>query len=177
MKLRSCRSLWFGMLIAAVFRPGGGPAARADFIATLTSSKDTMIFQNNPDNSLGGGIVMYAGTNSAPSIRRGLVAFDIADNIPQGATIESAQLKLTYAAASGGGGGGGGGGNTGAPNLFDIGIYRLLANWGEGTVGAGTGTSGVGQGQPAKPGDATWSDAVSNTIPWSHPGGDFVSTA
>src|SRR5512135_3037496 len=179
MKLRSCRSLWFGMLIAAVFRPGGGPAARADFIATLTSSKDTMIFQNNPNNSLGGGMVMYAGTNSAPSIRRGLFAFDIADHIPQGAIIASAQLTLTYAAASGGGagGGGGGGGNTGSPNSFDIGIYRLLANWGEGIVGTGTGTSGVGQGQPANPGDATWSHAFWNTTPWSNPGGDFVSTA
>ncbi len=145
---------------------------------TFTSSKDTMIFQNNPNNSLGGGIVMYAGTNSAQSIRRGLVDFDIADHIPQGAIIASAQLTLTYAAASGGGGGGGGGGgNTGSPNSFNIGLYRLLANWGEGIVGTGTGTSGVGQGQPANPGDATWSDAFSNTSPWSNPGGDFVSTA
>jgi hypothetical protein len=170
MKTRSCLNLWTGLLVTAVFGLAGGPPARADFIATITSSKDTMIFQNNPNNSDGGGIDMLAGTNSAQSIRRGLVAFDVASSVPHGAIIKSVQLTLTYATAAGTAG-------TGNPNLFSTGIYRLLGDWGEGTVGTGTGVSGVGQGQPAHAGDGTWAYESYNTKAWTTPGGDFAPTA
>src|SRR5262249_37178202 len=133
MNLRARSGLAWGLLVAAGFALGASAPAHADLIATITSSKDTMIFQNNPNNSDGGGIDMFAGTNSAQSIRRSLVAFDVAGSIPQGATIVSVQLTLTYAMAAGTAGSG-----VGSPNLFDIGLHRLLADWGEGTVGTGT---------------------------------------
>ena len=49
--------------------------------------------------------------------------------------------------------------------------HKLTSDWGEGTVGTGTGVAGVGQGEPAKPGDATWAYEFYNTKAWTTPGG------
>lgn len=172
MQVRFCQLRLYGMLIAAAIGLGWGSEARADHIATITSSRDAMIFQNNVDNSDGGGIVMYAGTNSAASARRALVGFDIAANIPTGALIKSVQLTLTYGTAAGTGGG-----TTGDPHMYDISIHRLLNSWGEGDAEAGTGLGGVGQGAPADPGDVTWASRFHGSQSWTNSGGDFVADA
>jgi hypothetical protein len=130
-----------------------------------------MIFQNNVNNSAGGAIDMFAGTNTAQSVRRALVEFNIAGKIPAGATIESVTLTLTYAMAAGSGGGGGG------SAFYDIGLYRLLQSWGEGTTELGQGPGGVGQGAPASNGDVTWNARSFGSQNWTTPGGDFVPTA
>jgi hypothetical protein len=163
-----------------------GAAVESASAATvqLGAAKDTMIFQNNPDNGAGGAPGFFAGTNSQPSPRRGLVEFDLS-TIPSNATITDVQLRLVIGQIAGSGGGGGGGGFSNPV----VGLYKLLADWGEANTGASTaaGLGGIGQGSPAVLGDATWnerfSDANNATLssPWSQPGGqpgvDYVGAA
>src|SRR5262245_57590830 len=75
---------------------------------TIGASKDVTIFQNNVNNSSGGGYGLFAGTNGTGSPRRALIDFDIAGNLPAGATIQSVQLTLILGQVAGSGGGGGG---------------------------------------------------------------------
>jgi hypothetical protein len=112
--------------------------------------------------------MIFAGTNTAVSPRRGIMQFDIADNVPAGATITSVQLNMVLAQVAGSGMGGGGGN-------FTIGLYDASEDWGEGTQSMGS-----GQGGAAGTGDATWNARhYASTSPtlWSNPGGDFSGTA
>ena len=144
------------------------PPSSADTIA-IGASADNTILQSNPTNSLGGAQAMLAGTNAAPSPRRGLMMFDIASAVPAGSTITGVQLTLYLSQVAGGGG----------PQAIDL--IRLSNTWGEGTAGSHTtGTSGIGQGFPAGNGDATWNarhfSATTPTL-WNTSGGDFAASA
>jgi len=138
-------------------------------VATIGAAKDNTIFQSNPNNSLGAGQAIFAGTNAQSSPRRGLIQFDIAGAIPAGATINSVQLTLYLNSAAGGSG-----------TSPTVRLYRLSNDWGEGTAGSSVnGAAGVGQGFAAGEGDATWNarhfSATTPTL-WSTAGGDFSST-
>lgn len=141
---------------------------------TLGASRDNTIFQNNVNNSLGGGQAIFAGANGAGSPRRGLIGFDIAGAVPAGATITSVQLTL-FLSQFGGGGMGGGGGSP----IIDL--KKLSADWGEGAAGSTVdGAQMTGQGFASVGGEATWTARFfSPTTPtlWTTPGGDFASTA
>ena len=160
--------VWHLVAVAATVSPISG------FGATITigASKDTTIYQNNVNNSSGGGNGLFAGTNGMASPRRGLIAFDIVDNVPAGATITEVQLTLFLGQVGGSGGGGSGGTAT-------IDLHRLLADWGEGTVQKQTPPNdsfvGLGQGAAANVGDATWNARFFSTTLWNTPGGDFAS--
>jgi hypothetical protein len=137
-------------------------------VKTINPSADTTIFQNNVNNSYGGGSLVFAGTNSAVSPRRGIIEFDIADNIPPGATITSVQLNMVLGQVAGSGMGSGGGTPT-------IGLYDVSESWGEGTQ-----STGSGQGGPAETGDATWNDrffSATSPTAWTTAGGDFSGSA
>jgi hypothetical protein len=170
------------------------PHAQAGMV-TIGPSQDTTIFQDDPANSLGGGVALFAGNNAMTSPRRALLLFNLSA-IPKGVTIDSVSLELVLAgvAGMGGGTGPGGGGNGGGGNGPDktprlISLFRLTDSWGEGTAGLGQGPGGTGQGFPSVPPNtpngsaATWSSRFYSTVanphnvPWFHPGGDFVSTA
>jgi hypothetical protein len=149
----------------------------ADTIS-IGASKDVTIFQNNVNNSSGGGNGLFAGTNGANSPRRALIAFDIAGSLPAGAVVQAVQLTLTLGQVAGSGGGTGGVNGSPIVDLFEV-----SKDWGEGTVQSG-GTpdnlGGQGQGAQANPGDATWNAAMySATTPtlWTAPGGDFAAAA
>lgn len=148
--------------VTALLLGGGLVAASADVVA-LEPLKDNTLYQD-PTGSLsnGAGSAMFAGRSSqtSNSIRRALVAFDIAGAIPAGSTIDSVSLALTNSAS-----------NT---NNDSIALYRVLADWGEGTSVA---SGGQGGGAPATPGDATWLHRSFNSILWSNPGGDFSAVA
>jgi hypothetical protein len=135
---------------------------------TLVSSRDTTIYQGNPQNSNGSGQAMFAGTTGLGFACRALVGFDVAGNIPAGSTITNVQLSLVLALAA-----------PGQSLASQIELHPLLADWGEGTVGQGTATAGSGQGfpTPADGTSATWLYGFYNTVPWGNPGGDFVATA
>jgi hypothetical protein len=137
--------------------------------AVIPASRDTSIYQNSPNNSGGGAAGIFAGTNGQGSARRGLVAFDVAGNVPADAVIIGAELTMYLGTGSGG---------LGEP----LGLHRLLADWGEGTAGSSTPTvNNSGNGFAAGVGDATWNARFhSPTSPtaWSAPGatGDYVAT-
>jgi hypothetical protein len=142
---------------------------RAD-VMTLIPNKDTTIYQANPANSNGAGQAMFIGMASASGACRGLVGFDIAGNIPAGSTVTGVQLRLVLSGAS-------------AIETQDrqIELHRLLADWGEGSAGQGSGAAHGGGGQgfptPADGTAATWSHRFFDTVPWTNAGGDFAATA
>jgi hypothetical protein len=139
--------------------------AKADSI-TLGASRDATIYQNDPNNSNGAGFTMFAGDNGMNSPRRALLDFDIAGNVPAGSTITSVELTLVLQGVAG---------TDSTPRT--ISLHSLLADWGEGTTGAGMGGGGTGQGFPANAGDATWSQNHFGVSAWTNAGGDFSATA
>jgi hypothetical protein len=144
-------------------------SAHAD-VLTIGASHDTTIFQNNVNNSSGGGPGLFAGTNGTSSPRRALISFDLS-GIPAGATIDSVQLTLTVGQIAGSGGSGG-------MNTETIGLFAITSPWGEGTVQSGSlSIGGTGQGFGANPGDATWTSSAFGQATWKNAGGDFVTTA
>lgn len=149
---RSALALLAGSAVAL-----GAAIASADVIV-LPSVRDNTLFES-PTGALsnGNGPNFFVGRTTSGSIRRGLLAFDLA-LIPAGATITSATLTLNCSQTQGG--------------ASDIGLYRTLADWGEGGS-----ASGGGGGAPATPGDATWLHTFFNTSFWSTPGGDFAPVA
>jgi hypothetical protein len=122
----------------------------------LTPSQDNTLIEDNTgslSNGAGPSFIVGRTGQSTDSIRRGLIAFDLANStIPTGSTIISVTLRLHMTRTIVG--------------SQPITLYRALTGWGEaGSVAPG----GGGQGAPAQPGDATWTHAVTNTRPGSPP--------
>jgi hypothetical protein len=148
---------------------GGVASASAD-VVTVGSSQDTTIYNNNVNNSAGGTVVMFSGTDGNASVKRALVEFNIASNVPAGSTITDVQLTLFLGQVAG----------MATTGTAAIGLHRLTDDWGERTNGAGTSIAGDGQGFPAQDGDATWANrfySSTSPVPWTSPGGDFISTS
>jgi hypothetical protein len=158
------RSVGMCMLTALVLAVPRAQAA----IFEANASRDTTIFQNNPDNSLGGGVTIYAGRNNSGFSRRALIAFDLS-GIPEGSTVNRVDLELVLAQVSGG--------ETSATRT--ISLHKLLGDWSEGTSGWGLGPGGTGQGYGANSGEhpATWTYRFLNTDEWTSAGGDFAGAA
>ncbi|MFO0831894.1 MAG: DNRLRE domain-containing protein [Phycisphaerales bacterium] len=140
-----------------------GAAARADQ-TSAECVKDNTLYQSAASNPLsnGSGPGMFCGKSGGGIIHRALMKFDVASVVPAGSTINSVTLRLQC---------------TQSPNgtLRTCTLYKLLADWGEGTSYA---SGGGGGGDVAAPGDATWfnrfqATATSPAIPWTTPGGDF----
>jgi hypothetical protein len=144
----------WGALIA------GACPARADQV-TLEPSRDNTIFSESDSLSNGIGVGLFAGAIGGGAIRRALLAFDVAGAIPAGATITSAQLRLTVTRSIAGN--------------EPMSLHRLSADWGEGMSNS-TFMEG-GQGAAAMTGDATWGFRFFNTQEWSTDGGDFAAAA
>ncbi len=144
---------------AAAASAGALLPARAGVIE-LTPVKDNTLFESATGGvSNGAGNSIFAGTSGpfgGDTIRRGLLAFDVAGSLPADATITGADLTLYLMQASA----------LGDPARY--GLRRVLSDWGEGTS-----SSGGGGGAPATPGDATWLHTFFPDRFWSTPGGDF----
>lgn len=139
------------------------PCVNAEMV-TLFAVKDNTLYQNATGQlSNGSGLHFFAGktTTTVPSdqrIRRGLIAFDVS-SIPAGSTITSVTLTLHMSRTI-----------SGPQNIQ---MRRVLADWGEGSSGAGRGEGG---GAPSTTNDATWVHRFFNTANWTTPGGDFSAT-
>lgn len=152
-----------------------GSAASAGSVS-LAPVKDNTLIQWSPEtpganpllsNALGD--VFVGRTNqdgqeeATISIRRGLVQFDVAGAIPNGATITSVTLTMRDVM-----------GLNGDPTVS---LHAVLQDWGEGTS-----FFPGGQGAAATDGDATWLHAVydadnpASSSFWSTPGGDYSPT-
>lgn len=129
----------------------------------IAPSKDNTLFESTTGSvSNGAGQHFFVGTTNQGNTRRGVIAFDVAAEIPQGATVQSVTLTLNLS-------------NTNfATGPQPIGLHPLLADWGEGSSNA---TGAEGQGAPSTTGDATWIHRFFDTSTWTTPGGDFSPTA
>ncbi len=151
--------------------------SQATTVSLTGSNHDTTIFSGGTTNSLGAGVGMFVGTdaNGALGVKRALVSFDVAHNVPSGSIIQTVTLTLTLGQVAGAGPTFTGGDTT--PREIDL--HKVTASWGEGTTGQGNPITLDGHGFAAGDGDATWADrAFSATTPlaWNTAGGDFSST-
>lgn len=158
MKERTGRLL-FGMAFLSVFL-GVTPAAAAQIVVIPPARDNTLIEWAPGPRSNGSGPYLFAGRvdQDEDSIRRGVLAFDLAGHVPPGARILRAALVLHVDRT----------GDRPGP----VALHRLLGDWGEGASAART-----GRGAPAAPGDATWDHTFFDTAFWGTPGGDFVPRA
>ena len=140
---------------------------------TLNPNKDNTLYEPIAqdafaDRSDGAGPTMFTGkvkdadadpgAGSRPALRRAVLAFDVAGNVPAGSTINSVQLVLYVD-------------KVGLTSAFNLTLQRLLSNWGEGT--SNTGNSQQGRGEPPTANDATWRHTFYPSLFWSLQGGDF----
>ena len=112
---------------------------------------DTFINSGLADNNDGAHAWFDAGRDGAGGVRRGLLRFDLS-GIPAGSTINSASLQLTVIKVPNGGG---------IASTFDL--FRLLANWGEGTKSGANGAM-------ATAGEANWNVRIQGSDSWNDPG-------
>ena len=138
--------------------PPAQPMAKQAVIP-LSPVQDNTLYENaTGSTSNGAGSFTFVGSIATGPVRRALLAFDIAGNIPAGSTINSAVLTLHMSRTVAGD--------------ETVTLHRLLANWGEGTSNADT---QEGQGAPATTGDATWLHTFFNSSFWASAGGDFTA--
>ena len=141
---------------------------------TLQPVRDNTLYEpidkdSFEDRSNGAGATMFSGrikdeTNASDEIavRRAVLGFDIAGNIPAGATIDSVTLDLECTKSK-------------LSTSFNFGLHELQSDWGEGA--SDTGNSQQGRGDTPATGDATWQHTFYNTQFWATPGGDYDGTA
>ncbi len=132
--------------------------SKTNTLIQVTSSAGTAQLSNGKGDIYVGRTNQDGQTPATISIRRGLIAFNVADNIPAGATITAVTLAMDDV--------------MGLNGNQTVSLSRLFQNWGEGTsVFSG------GQGAPASNGDATWYYTFYNACnpsaspTWSVPGG------
>jgi len=134
------------------------PAVTAD-VLQLSATQDNTVF-SEVENSNGAGDHIFAGQNNGNHSRRALLAFDIANQIPAGSTINSVSLRLRCSQTISG--------------SWQVDLNRLLESWGEGASDA---IAQEGTGAAAEANDATWNTRFFPGMPWTTPGGEFVSPA
>lgn len=149
-------------------------------LATTAAYADTLILQPSRDNTIftdgtdapadasnGAGPHIFVGRTLFSGLRRGLIRFDIAGNLPAGAVIDNVELTMHM--------------SLGTSSTSGYMLHRLQSDWGEGTSNSGSGSigsgAGGGMGAPATPGDATWMYAFFDDQPWTNLGGDFDTMA
>ncbi len=152
------------LMLAAIFLAGlWSSDGFAQTQVSIGATKDNTLYEDASGSlSNGAGQNMFAGKTNLTTnglLRRALVAFDIAGNIPAGATIVSVTLILNVSQTVAG--------------SHAVDVHRVLADWGEGTS---TAPGNGGGGGAATSGDATWLHTFFNTALWATAGGDFVST-
>jgi hypothetical protein len=147
-------------ILLAVLAAVGASAADAGSRRLSSVQDATLIESASGAWANGSGASLFAGrTNQEQgSLRRALIAFDVAVHVPQGAHVRSATLVLAVAP-----------GNPGPRNLS---LHRALTSWSEGPA-----TAPGGSGAAAEPGDATWLHASAPDVPWNTAGGDFAPSA
>lgn len=160
--MRSIRILSLPSLAALAFTASCALPAAAEVVSLVPVRDNTLYEQAAGTLSNGAGPSFFAGrtAQATNSIRRGLVAFDVAAAVPAGAVVTAATLRLSLTATSGG--------------TFAVSLHRVSASWGEGASNAGD--SG-GAGAPAQAGDATWRHRFYSGTLWAALGGDFAAAA
>ena len=153
--------LLLALILAALL--GGVPSLATAQLANINPIKDNTLYQYVPadgDRSNALGNHFFAGETGMGELRRGVLAFDIAGNVPAGSTILGVTLSLNMS-------------RTGSNTPRTVELHKMLADWGEGTSVA---PGEEGDGAPATTNDATWRHRFFDTIFWTTEGGDFSGT-
>src|SRR4249919_1421776 len=132
-------------------------------IVNINPSKDNTLYEYDPldgDKSNALGFHFFAGETGMKELRRGVLAFDIAGNVPPGSTITAVSLSVNMSRSP-------------TNTAYVVELHKLLADWGEGTSIA---PGEEGDGAPATANDATWRHRFFDTIFWTTQGGDFSAT-
>jgi hypothetical protein len=150
-------------LVIAIMLGGIGPSLAIADIININPIKDNTLYEfdaaeGDQSNALGNHF--FAGETGMGELRRGVVAFDIAGNIPAGSAIIGVTLTLNMS-------------RTADNTARTVELHKLLADWGEGTSVA---PGEEGEGAPATTNDATWRHRFFDTIFWTTEGGDFSGT-
>lgn len=119
-------------------------------------TKDNSLFEEG-ELSNGAGLHLFTGVTNNSHRRRALIQFDLQGILPEGATVDSAQLIISPTLVKTAG--------------TTVGIYKLTTAWGEGNSDA---DGEEGKGADAEDGDATWTRAMVGGDAWATPGGDFA---
>ncbi|MFT3753092.1 MAG: DNRLRE domain-containing protein [Paludibacter sp.] len=142
---------------------------KANDFVSINCTKDNNIIQsatgvlsNGTGNLTAGRTNQDATATPVLSIRRAMIYFDVAGNVPANSTIDSVRLSMYFSKTSG--------------TEKAVVLHRVQKEWGEGTS-----YFNGGQGAPATQNDATWlytyynlSSPTTSTA-WTIPGGDFDS--
>lgn len=155
------RRLFLSVIKIAIFVVLIAPTASAQTQVNIPAGKDNTLYENNNGAfSNGAGEYFFVGRTGTGERRRALLFFDVASNIPAGATINSVTLRLNMSRTISG--------------TLLVELHRALADWGEGTSNA---AGEEGGGASSTTGDATWRHRFFNTSFWTNPGGDFAGMA
>ncbi len=120
----------------------------------VDATRDTGFIDLVPDNNFGAHTHIPVGVSNNTAVRRSLFFFDVAGQVPSGATITNVVFEFDTQNQ------GGPQGQQGA----DYSLHRVTTEWDEGT--------GLGNiGEPTFDG-ASWNDATGG-VPWNTQGGDF----
>lgn len=133
----------------------------ADQVVLIPSQDNTLYESVTGSTSNGAGEHFFVGATGAGQVRRGLIAFDIAGNLPVGATVMTVTLTLHMSKTH----------FSSGPETLSL--HSVLAAWGEGASNA---LNQEGSGAPATTNDATWIHAMYPTSMWAAAGGDFTGT-
>jgi len=157
----------FAILITSLMTiaPALVPAQTQTF--ELSPSKDASIHELIPDapivaDGMGGGL--FSGLTLIKGDvegMRSMIEFDVATELPDDVTIESARLELTVVKS---------------PNTtpFDFTLHVATTDWNEGP--ASSGADPFGTGAPATTGDSTWEHTNFDSEFWNTPGGDYLTS-
>jgi hypothetical protein len=129
---------------------------------SIVASKDTVIYEDDPDRSNGQGDFLWAGQRLSGLFtsyaRRSLVAFELDGHIPPSAVVDYASLSLEVASVDP------------AESVHRIVIEPLATGtWDEGNADA-TGSEFIGTASTSPAAD--WEYRSRPTTPWVTPGGD-----
>lgn len=157
-------ALWYTLTntpaYAAPQRTGGTVPQGTLAQVVIAPTKDNTLYESTTgDTSNGAGQYFFVGETSGASIRRGLLAFDLAGQLPANATVISVTLQLQMSRSSAG--------------TTAVALHKVSAPWGEGTSDA---LSNEGKGASSTTNDATWIHRFYTASLWQAPGGDFVAT-
>ena len=120
---------------------------------TITATRETAIFAENPDYNLGVGNLIVGTSASGADTARSLLAFELAAAIPAGSRINSVTFAIGVIRQS----------NHNVESAYAL--HRFLKDWTEGRGGAG-----VNNGSPALPGETTWNRQAHGGTAWNAPG-------
>jgi spore coat protein A len=159
---RACRVLLSSSFAVALL---AGPVARAD-VVDLVPVQDATLLSEDTRKANGSGLFIFVGSTDDGDQRRALIQFDIAGNLPPGATINSVSLQLSVNRSQVAG--------DRAERL-----HRVLTPWSEGPSTPG---GEEGGGDVAMLHDSTWRytdydpQVEPNSGRWTSLGGDFSAT-